>query len=170
MKTSGFRCETKFGLLVFLGHPTDHLWITNKEHHLTLKLIIKTSCSIEKWSSSPFRARILVEVRWLWRRSRFQRLLSSQFLRPFLGLVSDHLYLQAYFYLYNCSYLYLQYKLYLTLDNHSWFYKTYSKIFLSVTNHIYHHKVYNCHWTHLHHRRSAWAWRPAAGRWGGRWP
>ena len=21
MKTSGFRCETKFGLLVFLGHP-----------------------------------------------------------------------------------------------------------------------------------------------------
>ena len=22
MKTSGFRCETKFGLLVFLGHPT----------------------------------------------------------------------------------------------------------------------------------------------------
>ena len=22
MKTSGFRCETKFGLLVFLGHPS----------------------------------------------------------------------------------------------------------------------------------------------------
>ena len=25
MKTSGFRCETKFGLLVFLGHPTGHI-------------------------------------------------------------------------------------------------------------------------------------------------
>ena len=24
MKTSGFRCETKFGLLVFLGHPNVH--------------------------------------------------------------------------------------------------------------------------------------------------
>ena len=24
MKTSGFRCETKFGLLVFLGHPNGH--------------------------------------------------------------------------------------------------------------------------------------------------
>ena len=24
MKTSGFRCETKFGLLVFLGHPSGH--------------------------------------------------------------------------------------------------------------------------------------------------
>ena len=24
MKTSGFRCETKFGLLVFLGHPNAH--------------------------------------------------------------------------------------------------------------------------------------------------
>ena len=23
MKTSGFRCETKFGLLVFLGHPNE---------------------------------------------------------------------------------------------------------------------------------------------------
>ena len=23
MKTSGFRCETKFGLLFFLGHPND---------------------------------------------------------------------------------------------------------------------------------------------------
>ena len=25
MKTSGFRCETKFGLLVFLGHPIVHV-------------------------------------------------------------------------------------------------------------------------------------------------
>ena len=24
MKTSGFRCETKFGLWVFLGHPSAH--------------------------------------------------------------------------------------------------------------------------------------------------
>ena len=24
MKTSGFRCETKFALLFFLGHPNDH--------------------------------------------------------------------------------------------------------------------------------------------------
>ena len=28
MKTSGFRCETKFGLLGFLGHPTVHLSTT----------------------------------------------------------------------------------------------------------------------------------------------
>ena len=74
----------------------DHLWITNKEHLLTSKLIINTSHSIEKWSSSPLRARILVELRLLWRRSRFQRSLSSQYSRPFLGLVSDHFYLQAY--------------------------------------------------------------------------
>ena len=26
MKTSGFRCETKFGLLVFLGHPNAKDW------------------------------------------------------------------------------------------------------------------------------------------------
>ena len=39
-----------------------------------------------------------------------------------------------YSYLYNCSYLYLQFKLYLTLDNHSWFYKADSEIFLSITS------------------------------------
>ena len=125
----------------------DHLWITNKEHLLTSKLIINTFYSIEKWSklivntfysiekwSSSLRPRILVELRLLWRRSRFQRSLSSQYSRPFLGLVSNYSYLQAYSYLYNCSYLYLQFKLYLTLDNHSWFYKADSKIFLSITS------------------------------------
>ena len=28
MKTSGFRCETKFRLLVFLGHPSIHAYYT----------------------------------------------------------------------------------------------------------------------------------------------
>ena len=31
MKTSGFRCETKFGLLVFLGHPIQYVLSNSKE-------------------------------------------------------------------------------------------------------------------------------------------
>ena len=30
MKTSGFCCETKFGLLVFLGHPSLHVYFCNQ--------------------------------------------------------------------------------------------------------------------------------------------
>ena len=34
MKTSGFRCETKFGLLVFLGHPNvHHMYNVPHVHH-----------------------------------------------------------------------------------------------------------------------------------------
>ena len=32
MKTSGVSCETKFGLLVFLGHPTHHAWHPHPLH------------------------------------------------------------------------------------------------------------------------------------------
>ena len=34
MKTSGFRCETKFGLLVFLGHPNGQVRLTPHQEGL----------------------------------------------------------------------------------------------------------------------------------------
>ena len=33
MKTTGFRCETKLGLLVFLGHPNHHHQHQPHQHH-----------------------------------------------------------------------------------------------------------------------------------------
>ena len=44
MKTSGFRCETKFGLLVFLGHPSGGAQSLKQRN--PSKLVIKTSLEV----------------------------------------------------------------------------------------------------------------------------
>ena len=51
MKTSGFRCETKFGLLFFLGHPNQQCLVNNKKCDNMIALF-DTSIKSKSWNNN----------------------------------------------------------------------------------------------------------------------
>ena len=67
MKTSGFRCETKFGLLVFLGHPSagDHLIIEEKMFWIDHDFFLNILAVVNGFQCNKYNSNVLNHVSWL---------------------------------------------------------------------------------------------------------